>query len=276
MTVSLLANGVRVTLLVVISGVFCVVPPGAAAGDVFVEDVVQHVKAQDNAIRDQTAHVVIRHVDASGDERVSTHRLYWKNLLGERGLIGKAVLVTDTPLDKRGEGFLLWQMEHASDSQAWLYLPDLRQVRRLAIAGHEHHEESHQEPMDLGFEQLGTRLLGTDGELMGKGTIDGVDHLILEDRSTATTDLLPLRRYWISLEDWTISRIEYRDANEHLARTQRIVWEHLAQGLVWKRTEILPTNGSGKTTVELSDITVNTGLPDRLFTVENLKSGRFP
>jgi len=45
---------------------------------------------------------------------------------------------------------------------------------------------------------------------------------------------------------------------------------------VWKRTEIQPADPAGKTIVELSDIRVNTGLTDRLFTVETLKSGRIP
>lgn len=252
--------------------------PTVAAADVFVEDVVQHVTVQDNAVSDQTADVLIRHVDARGAERVSTYRLYWKNLQGDKGLVGKALLVTQTPLDKRGEGFLLWQMERANDSQAWLYLPDLRQVRRLAIAGHQQHDHGRpQQPgPDLGFEQLGTRLVGVHGKLMGKETVDGTDYVILEDRAAVSDDLLPLRRFWISFADWTIGKIEYRDGSGRLARTQRITWERLEQGLVWKRSEIQPTDGKGKTIIELSNITVNTGMADRLFAVETLKSGRLP
>ena len=279
MIIKTAARGYFLSCLLLTAGAFPGSPGAVRAGDVFVEDVVHRVMAQDNAISDQTANLLIRHVDVRGDERVSTHRLYWKNLQGDKGFIGKAVLVTQTPLDKRGEGFLLWQMERANDSQAWLYLPDLRQVRRLAIAGHEHHhdEGGRQQPaLDLGFEQLGTRLAGTTGELAGKEALDGVDHLILDDRSAMTNDLLPLRRFWISFKDWTIGKIEYRDASGRLVRTQRIGWERLEQGLVWKRTEIQPADNPGRTIVELSDIAVNTGLPDRLFTVENLKSGRFP
>jgi outer membrane lipoprotein-sorting protein len=279
MTIKTMASGFWATsCLLLIAGAFPGPPRSAGAADIFVEDVVQHVTAQDNAISDQTANLLIRAVDARGVERVSTHRLYWKNLLGDKGFIGKALLVTQTPLDKRGEGFLLWQTEGANDSQAWLYLPDLRQVRRLAIAGHERHEHgsSQQPALDLGFEQLGTRLVGTTGQLRGKEAIDGVDHLILDDRSAMTNDLLPLRRFWISFADWTIGKIEYRDATGRLVRTQRITWERLEKGRVWKRTEIQPAGSPGKTIVELSDISVNTGLADRLFTVENLKSGRLP
>ncbi len=254
------------------------IQPVPAAADVIVEDVVQHVSNQDNAISDQTANVLIRQVDAKGVERVSTYRLYWKNSLGDKGLIGKAMLVTQTPLDKRGEGFLLWQTTRANDSQAWLYLPDLRQVRRLAISGHEQHTHgSKQQPaLDLGFEQLGTRLAGTAGTLIGREVVDGKDYLIIEDRSPMSDDLLPLRHFWVAFPDWTIGKIEYRDAAGRLARTQRIAWERIEQGWVWKRTEIQPATSAGKTVVEISDVVVNTGLADRLFTVETLKSGRTP
>ncbi len=272
-----MVNGSRVMWVWLLTGMLAAWPEVAAA-DVFVEDVVQHVTAQDNAISDQTADVVIRHVDSRGVERVSTHRLYWKNLQGDKGFIGKALLVTQTPFDKRGEGFLLWQMERANESQAWLYLPDLRHVRRLPIAGHEQHDHRPQQQpgLDLGFEQLGTRLVGVQGKLVGNEAIDGVDYVILEDRSTVTDDLLPLRRFWISFADWTIGKIEYRDGSGRLARTQRIEWERVGQARVWKRTEIQPADSSGKTIVELSNITVNTDLADRLFTVETLKSGRLP
>jgi outer membrane lipoprotein-sorting protein len=270
-------SGVCLTTLIIALTLSALVPRTTAA-DVFVEDVVQHVTAQDNAISDQTARVTIRQLDAKGVERVSTYRLYWKNLPDGKDLVGKAMLVTQTPLDKRGEGFLLWQATRANDSQAWLYLPDLRQVRRLAISGHEQHDHgSKQQPaMDLGFEQLGTRLVGVNGELVGREVIDGVEHVILDDRSTMSDDLLPLRRFWVAFPGWTIGKIEYHDANKRLVRTQRIGWKRIEQGWVWKWTEIQPAHSPGKTIVEISDVVVNTGLADRLFTVETLKLGRLP
>lgn len=250
----------------------------ARAADVIVQDIVEHVMEQDNAIRDETARMVIRRIDGRGVERVSTHRLYWKNLFGDKGLLGKALLTTLSPLDKRGEGFLLWQTEQASLSQAWLYLPELRQVRRLPISGHEEHAHGRDQSSDLalGFEQLGTRLVGTNGTLIGRETLDGVGYLILEDQSTASDDLLPLRRFWISPTDFTIGKIEYRDTAGRLVRSQRIAWERIDRAWVWKRTEIQPAGAPDRTIVELDDIAVNTDLQDRLFTVETLKTGRFP
>ncbi|MEW6683347.1 MAG: outer membrane lipoprotein-sorting protein [Nitrospirota bacterium] len=248
------------------------------AAELLVEDVVRNVTVQDNAIRDETAQVVIHRDDGRGGDQRSAYRLYWKNLQGEKGALGKMLLITLSPLDKRGEGFLLWQMERATDSQAWLYLPDLRQVRRVTISGHEQHQHDRDQRSDLGlgFEQLGTRLAGVRGELVGREVLGGVEHLVVETRSVMSPDPLPLRRFWISSADWTIARIEYRDLAGRLARTQRIDWARLGQAWVWTRTEIQQADSPAKTIVELRDIAVNTNLADRLFTVETLKSGRTP
>ncbi|MBI3606925.1 MAG: outer membrane lipoprotein-sorting protein [Nitrospirae bacterium] len=255
--------------------------PSEAAAEVLVDDVIRNVTVQDNAIRDETAQVVIHRDDGRGGDQMSAYRLYWKNLQGDKGVLGKMLLITLSPLDKRGEGFLLWQMERASDSQAWLYLPDLRQVRRLAISGHEQHQHDQDQRSDLGlgFEQIGTRLVGVNGEngeMVGRDVLGGVEYWVVETRSTMSNDPLPLRRFWISSADWTIAKIEYRDLVGRLARTQRIVWERIGHAWGWKRTEIQPADSPGKTIVELRDITVNTDLADRLFTVETLKSGRIP
>jgi outer membrane lipoprotein-sorting protein len=256
----------------------CGAPDGAQAVDVFVEDVVTHVRAQDDAVRDQTATVEIHHFDAKGVDHVSAHRLYWKNLFGEKGLLSKTFMVTLSPFEDRGEGFLLWQAARANDSQAWLYLPDLRQVRRLAVSGHQEHAHGGDPDADLnlGFEQLGTRLTGVNGSLIGKENLDGVAHVIIEDRSTATTDLLPLRRFWVSATDWTIGKIEYRNADGRLARTQRIKWVRIDGAWVWTRTEIQPADSPDKTIIEFRDIVLNSGLAERIFTAEALKSGRIP
>jgi hypothetical protein len=193
-------------------------------------------------------------------------------LLGDKGLIGKALLVTQTPLDKRGEGFLLWQTERANDSQAWLYLPDLRQVRRLAIAGHEHHEHgSRQRPPQTDSNSLNAPR-GYDRQLVGKEVDGGQTHPRRPPTMTMTCC-----RCVASGSRLRIGRSEKSNiATPGRVSAQRITWERLDQGRVWKRTEIQPAGTPGKTIVELSDISVNTGLADRLFTVETLKAGRAP
>ncbi|MEO6667294.1 MAG: hypothetical protein ABIO65_11050, partial [Nitrospiria bacterium] len=66
------------------------------AGELSVEEVVRQVRAQDDAIDDQTADLEIRTLDADGKERSTSQRLYWKTARGDKGLIGQTLLVTLT------------------------------------------------------------------------------------------------------------------------------------------------------------------------------------
>lgn len=240
-----------------------------------VQDIVRHVKAQDDAIDDETADVEIRSVDASGTERTTALRLYWKNPRGEKGLLGQTLLVTLAPRNRKGESFLLWQAERASESQAWFYLPDLRQALRITIAGQDAQRPKRNVDILLGFEQLGARLLGeADRRVVGREQLRGSDYLVLDERLPGTP--LTTRRFWVSPENWTIARMDYRNADGGVDLTQTIEWQQVGGGWVWKRVEVRATDPPGHTVVELRNVTVNTGLSDRLFTVNTLKSGTLP
>jgi outer membrane lipoprotein-sorting protein len=241
-----------------------------------VAEVIRQVGIQDDAVSTETAEMMIRSIDARGVERTSRHRLYWKNARGEKGTLGKTLLVTLAPLNQKGESFLLWQSKTTADSQAWLYLPELRQVRRVPLSGHEAHRHERDSDVGLGFEQLGTRLVESDTfRLAGREPLDGRRYLVLESRS-ASEGAPPLRRVWVSPETWTVHQIEYRDAEGMLEKTQRVEWQEIQDAWVWKRTEIQKAHSLEKTIVELQEIEVNPELGDRLFTMQTLQSGRIP
>jgi outer membrane lipoprotein-sorting protein len=239
------------------------------------QEVVRLVRVQDDAIDDETADIDIRSMDANGVERTSTLRLYWRNSRGAKGILGQTLLVTLSPKNRKGESFLLWQAERASESQAWLYLPDLRQALRITVAGQDAQRPKPNADMLLGFEQLGTRLLGEgDRVLVGREQLSGTAHVILEERLAG--EPAGRRRFWISPDHWTIAKIEYYDADGHAGLTQAIEWQQVGGAWVWKRVEVRAANPPVHTVVNVRNVKVNTGLSDRLFTVNTLKAGTLP
>lgn len=244
--------------------------PASRAAELSVEEIVRQVRAQDDSIDDQTADLEIRTLDADGTERSTSQRLYWKNARRAKGLIGQTLLVTLTPIQRQGESFLLWQAARAGDSQAWLYLPDLRQALRMTIAGQDAQRPKRNADMLLGFEQLGGRLLGdAPRAAAGRESIDGTEYVIVDERLPGNG----VRRFWVSPVNWTIGRIEYRGAGGRVEHTQVIEWQRAGRAWVWKRVEVRATDPPVRTVIELSRVSVNTGLGDRLFTVNYLKSG---
>jgi outer membrane lipoprotein-sorting protein len=252
-------------------------PSGASGAESEVAEVLRQVAAQDDAVSDLTAQLLIRSFDARGVEQTSQHRLYWKNQRGKPDVLAKTVVATLSPIHRKGERFLLWQAERAEESQAWLYLPELRQVRRVVVAGPEAHRHDRESDVDLGFEQLATRVVASgESQVVGRETLEGATYVILEDRTPVGHDTPPIRRMWVSAKDWTIAKIEYREADGRLNKAQRIEWRRVNDAWVWTRTEIQKAHSRERTVIELNEVAVNPGLDDRVFTIDTLKSGRLP
>jgi outer membrane lipoprotein-sorting protein len=264
-------------MIVGLVGIGLVSSPALAWGQApSIDEIVRLVRAQDDAIDDETADVEIRSLGGEhGAMRSTTLRLYWKNQRGKDGLLGLTLLVTQAPLNRKGESFLLRQTERAAESQAWLYLPDLRQALRITVAGQDTQRPKRNTDLLLGFEQLGTRLLGKAvRSIAGREPLDGVDHLIVDERVDGEPEAL--KRFWVSPTNWTIAKIEYRGAGGRVEQTQSIEWQRVGRAWVWKRAEVRATDPPGHTVVDLRNVTVNTGVSDRVFTVNTMKSGRIP
>ena len=258
--------------------------PGAAhAEPVSLEELTQKVKALDDAIEDETAKLSFRVIDETGAEKKSTHLLYWKNENARDGLVSKILLATVTPLNLRGEGWLIWEAEKFTSSQAWLYLPDLRQVRRVEVSEHHHgHSHGHGHGMmdepesDLLFEEATHRSTGSgERSIVGEEVILGEPYIVV-DQASDPSEPSAKRRFWVSPKNWTTKKTEYYDARGRLLKTQWLDWQEVKGVWLWKRTEVRLPQSSKKTVIELTDLQVNTGLDTGFFSERTLLSGRLP
>ncbi len=241
------------------------------------QEILEKVHRLNSAIEDETARVDFRTINEEGVGKKSIHRLYWKNLHGTRGLVSKFMLLTISPLNLRGEGFLVWQGQELKESQGWLYLPELRQVRRIDLFSHTGHRHSDSETeSDLLFGDMANLLTGPgERRVVGEETIQGEAFLVIEE-DTRLDDLAIKHRLWVSPQKGTIRKIEHSSAQGDLLKTQWIEWQEVNGVWLWKRTEVLPNQSRRKTIIELSDVQINTGLGENLFTDNFLRSGRIP
>jgi hypothetical protein len=233
------------------------------------QDILEKVQRLNDAIEDQTARVDFRTINEGGIEKKSAHRLYWKNLHGKKGLTSKFMLLTISPLNLRGEGFLVWQGQELKDSRGWLYLPELRQVRRIDLLSHSGHQHKDSESeSDLVFGDMANLLTGP-----------GKRRIVREEKTQNEIFLVieeNFRRLWVSPQNGTTRKIEHLNAEGNLLKTQWIEWQEINGVWLWKKTEVLPDKSRRKAIVELTDIQINAGLSENLFTDNFLRSGRIP
>ncbi len=220
------------------------------------------------AVKDQTAQVTFRVVNANGVEKKTVFRLYWKNYIGQENLVGKILLVTEFPAHDKGEKFLLWERTEENQSDLWLYLPDLRQVRRIQQEKHRHDKE---DDSDLLFEDIHPRPIDRDEHrLLPDETVRGESCAVIETLFKGHPLYLK-KRVYISKGEGVIRRIDFFSPAGGLLKTQSIDWQKIDQVWVWKTSQVVHANALRKTFVEMTDVKVNVGLTDDQFSERALR-----
>ncbi|HXN06958.1 MAG TPA: outer membrane lipoprotein-sorting protein [Nitrospiria bacterium] len=223
--------------------------------------------------KDQTATVTLRLFTKDGDEKKITTRRYWKNYAGADGVATKTLFFTEFPPDSKGTGFLIWDYTEAGKvNNLWLYLPSLRQVRQVSSRG----QDDAFMGSDLTFGDMGQRRLEEDDHHLLKEESCGEglgDCYVVESVAKDKAGVYSKKIQWIAKKDFIAMKIAYYDQKGDLLKTQKINWQDLAGYKVFKTTEVSNVQTQHKTIFEISDVKINTGLKDDLFTERTLKTG---
>ncbi|MFQ5779796.1 MAG: outer membrane lipoprotein-sorting protein [Nitrospiria bacterium] len=220
------------------------------------------------AMDDQTATVIFRVVSAKGVEKKTLFKLFWKNGFGRDNLNSKTLLVTESPSQKKGQKFLVWEYVEEDKADLWLYLPDLRQVRRVQPGRHRHDDE---EESDLLFEDMHQRRVEVDDHLLlPEKKVRGEPCFVIENRLRENR-LYGKTVTYISKNQGTIRKIEYFSREGTLLKTQWIEWRQIGRTFVWKESQIFKAQSRRKTFIEVDDVKVNVDLPDSLFSERALR-----
>lgn len=202
----------------------------------------------------------------------------------EEGGTRRVIMFNEFPPDTRNIGFLgaFHPPDAGREDEMWLYLPELRSSRRLTPAAHDHghHHAGATESVDefsdseLDHEELVPRWPGLDRHVLeGRDTIDGVEAFVV-----ASVPLDPATSAWSRRVQWITAegvplRIEYYRPAERRVKTQDIAWRRVDDAWVWERVVAVNHLSGARTELEQTDIRINPGLPERLFTRRALALG---
>lgn len=219
-------------------------------------------------MKDQTSQVTFRIVDTDGAEKKTIFRLYWKSGSPEENLTSKTLLVTESPASDKGIKFLLWERPQENQADLWLYLPELRQVRRLQPGRHRHEKEP---DSDLLFEDMHQRPVEWDQHrLLPDDEVRGEACYVIES-TLKNHHLYGKKILYISKNEGTLRKVDYFSDNGTLLKTQWIDWQQVDKAYIWKASQVVNAESSRKTFVEVNDVKVNVGLQDDQFSERALK-----
>jgi outer membrane lipoprotein-sorting protein len=205
--------------------------------------------------------------NARGDQRIRSVRQY----VARFGEVEKKLLFFTAPADVRETAFMSWTYDDPSkpDDQ-WIYLPALRRVRRISA------EKKNDNFMgsDFTYEDLGERHPEIDTHrVTGTETIDGRTVFVVE--SVLSHDSAYGRTVsWVADGIWIGLRREFYDTSGNLLKTLEVEQYREIDGF-WTINQMTMTNAESghSTTMELSDLRLNTGIAENTFTERVMTRG---
>lgn len=220
--------------------------------------------------KDQRSTVTLELINADGSTRKIVTKRLWKDYGGKEGYSAKTVFFTLFPPDSKGVGFLIWDTaDPKTKDQLWLYLPSLRQVRKVSVRD----QDDAFMGSDLTFADMGQRLIAEDAHtLVGEEEIDGEMHYVVES-VPVTESIYGKKRLWIKKDDFTTTRIDYYDRKQDLLKTQAISWIRDGKLRVYKELDVKNVQTGHRTIYTITDLETDVGLDERDFSERSLKRG---
>ncbi len=223
---------------------------------------------------DMRAKVVMNLITDSGQKRTRVLTMLRKN--DPKSEDQKYFLYFHEPGDVRRMAFLVWKYPERDDDR-WIFVPALNMARRVAASD----SRSSFVGSDFTYEDVSGRDIGADTHtLLREEKLGASDCFVVQSVPKARMDYTK-KLSWIDKATSLPVKEEYYDAQNELARvfTADKVEEFTAQGggrkasfsIVTQRTMKNVKSGH-RTEVTYSDVALNLGLEDALFTERSLQN----
>jgi len=239
-------------------------------------DIVDRCQDKLNA-EDQNSKLTITLKDKGGNEKKTVYLRYWKNYHGKDGIANKMVLFTEFPPDAKGAGFLRWaytaEAHHNADQ--WIYLPVLKRTRRVSV----------RDPgdsflgSDLTYFDIDLRAIDEDEHrLLRIERVRGIPMFVVESIPKEKNPLYSKRVTWYANQtsgwnDCIRVRVDYFDKLGEPLKRQVLRWQHVGDVWVWDKVLVENVQTQHSSLFETTDVKINTGLDDDIFTERNLRKG---
>jgi hypothetical protein len=211
----------------------------------------------------------------------------YKRYPASAGVESKVIMFSESPPDRKDIAYLGWFYRPEQDRGAdqWLYLPELRQTRKLTRRSHDRAgaaldmkrrpEGDEFSVSELDEEELAPRDPRLDRHaLLSIETLDGrpvhaIESVPLKAGSSSYGKFVT----WITQDGSLPLRVDYYNRHLDLVKTLTFNWAQVDKAWVWERvTAVNPLNGN-RTVLEQADVRVNIGLPDEMFSKRMLDQG---
>ena len=250
--------------------------PLRATADLTAADIVKKsndVKGGDDSI----SRLSFTFKRADGTERKLRYTMVWKDYAGRDGVDDKVIFFSEYPPDDKGKSFMVWVYENKQDD-AWMYLPELRMVRKVT---HNEHHGHHDDEDDFSRSVLTqTDLVPRDPSLdihtlLEDEVVDGHMDFVVESVPKQPANDYPYQklRRWITQDNFLPERIDYYSPAGALIKRQTIKWQKIGTAWAWEQVVGENLITKEQTVLDISAIKLNSGLQDDIFSARTMRLG---
>ena len=216
---------------------------------------------------DQTSVLTMTLTNKSGQTRVRKIQQYSKDL----GDTEKSIMFFLSPADVKNTSFMNWSYDSDKADDQWIYLPALKKVKRISSDS----KSDYFMGSDFTYDDLGDRKLDADvHKLLKEETLNGHACYVVESRSKDEDYMYSKTITWIRKDNFVGMKKEFYDEDEELLKVLTIKKVEKISGFwVISHSEMKNVQKNHKTTIQLSNIKINTGVSASKFSERMMMRG---
>ena len=216
---------------------------------------------------DMTSELTMTLTNKSGQTRVRKIKQFTKDF----GKVEKSIMFFISPADVKNTSFMNWSYDSDKPDDQWIYLPALKKVKRISSDS----KSDYFMGSDFTYDDLGDRKLDADvHKLLREENIDGKDCYVVESVSKDEDYMYSKTITWIRKDNFVGVKKEFYDEDGELLKALSIKNVEKISGF-WTitKSEMNNVQKDHKTTIELSNIKINTGVPASKFSERMMMRG---
>ena len=216
---------------------------------------------------DQTSVLTMTLTNKSGQTRVRKIQQYTKDL----GKTEKSIMFFLSPADVKNTSFMNWSYDSDKADDQWIYLPALKRVKRISSDS----KSDYFMGSDFTYDDLGDRKLDADThKLLKEEQIDGHDCYVVESISKDEDYIYSKTVTWIRKDSFIGAKKDFYDEDGELLKTLTIKnIEKISGFWVISHSVMENVQKNHTTSMKLSDIKINTGVPASKFSERMMMRG---
>jgi hypothetical protein len=264
-----------------ITGILCVIAiylfPSSTLAALTGAEIV--TKADElNGGRDSIEHLSFAIARPGKETRKLEYTMVWKEYAGRGDVDDKVIFFSEYPPNDKGKSFMIWVYADKKADE-WMYLPALRMVRKMS---HSEHHGHHDEQDDFTHSTLTHIELVPRAPALDKHTrlrdeeLDGHGDYVVESVPKKKSKNYPYQktRRWITRDNFLPERIDYYGSAGAPIKRQTIKWRKIGAAWVWQQVVGENLITGERTELDVSDVKLNSGLKDGVFTARTLRLGK--